>query len=159
MAFRFPSIAEKMAFRISQWAVFKRRGQRVIPAIEKPECRYHRDNFAYFGIREVAFQGVKMGLGRAIGMAGAGLSQRQGGTLGLGELRVAIVRPKRGDFFIGDAALMRPVRRMRLAILQPAPCLLHALSFAAKPAPARHLALKQRRSAPETRAKYPADAP
>ena len=79
----FPSIGQKMAFGISQRAVFQFGGQRVIPAIKEAKCRYHGDNFADFGIREMPLQRIKMGLRGAIGVAGPGLRQRQSGALGL----------------------------------------------------------------------------
>ena len=60
MPFRFPAIADKMAFGIGQWAVFQFCGKRIIPAVEEAKHRYHGDNFANFGIREMPLQRIKM---------------------------------------------------------------------------------------------------
>ena len=102
-----------------QRAVFECRRQRVVPSVQETEGGDNGGNLDNLGLGVMRLQRLEMrGLG-PVRHAAAGLCQRQGGALGLGEKRAVGIRPQRLDFFLRHTGMAGTMGGMRLTITAP----------------------------------------
>jgi len=101
------------------WSFFQRRGQGVIPAIEKTKQGENRDHLQYLVVVEVTVQFRELGISNSIGHLARGSRKTQGCAFGLTELGALLELPECFNFACRYVSKSRQIGRMRGTILAP----------------------------------------
>src|SRR5215467_8237156 len=98
---------------------FQRRGQSVVPAIQKTKQGENRDDLQDLVVIEVTAQFRELDIPNSSRHLAGGSREAQGRTFGLTEIRALLKLPKSFNFVKRDVAKSRKIGRMRCTILAP----------------------------------------